>query len=213
MNTAQEINFGVIVSSTLKVIQDNAVPVALFMGGLVALGVLADMNGSGLQIVVSIASIIATYLLVETFMKQSGQLSENATRRFLPYVGLSILTGLGTGLALLLLIIPGLIVAARWSLAGPLLIGRGELVMEAMSKSWDMTKPYVLPIIGAGLLIAAVFIGLIILSAVVLEETSLFALITAGIGANGVSVATAALGVALLGLIDPGRDELTDVFS
>lgn len=168
METQKGINVGSIVARTLDVIKANAQPVMIFMGVLVLIGSLADYGmlsdpllGSLLQLVVVVVGIIAIYQLFESFLQQQGLYIQHGPRRYLPYLGMSMLTGLGTVIGLVFLIIPGLILAARWSLSGALLVGRGELVTDAMSKSWELTRPHVVPIIIAGLVMIILLIALI----------------------------------------------------
>lgn len=74
---------------------------------------------------------------------KSASLSE-AIRKggsyFWPGFGISLLTGLGVGLGLLLLIIPGLFLMTMWCVALPAYIERDNGVGEAMSRSAELTK-------------------------------------------------------------------------
>jgi hypothetical protein len=55
--------------------------------------------------------------------------------RFWPLLGASIIYGLGVAFGLLLLIVPGLILAARWSLLAPLVVLEEQPVAEARHRS------------------------------------------------------------------------------
>lgn len=61
-------------------------------------------------------------------------------RNVLPLIGLAILTGLGVGLGFLLLIVPGIILAVMWSVAVPAKIVERIGVMQAFSRSNDLTR-------------------------------------------------------------------------
>lgn len=61
-------------------------------------------------------------------------------RNFLPLVGLGILYGVGVGLGMLLLIVPGFILLVMWSVAGPALIVERKGVTESFTRSGVLTK-------------------------------------------------------------------------
>lgn len=69
-----------------------------------------------------------------------GQSVQKGGRYFWPAVGISILSSLGIGLGLVLLIVPGLILATMWCVALPAYIDRDNGVSEALSRSAALTK-------------------------------------------------------------------------
>ena len=69
-----------------------------------------------------------------------GSSASAAARLFLPMWGLSILTSLGIGLGLILLVLPGLYLLTLWVVAVPARIMNGPGVSDAMSASADLTK-------------------------------------------------------------------------
>jgi uncharacterized membrane protein len=58
----------------------------------------------------------------------------------LPMVGLAIVTGLGVGLGLILLIVPGIIFYIMWIVAVPVLVEERAGVFGSMSRSTDLTR-------------------------------------------------------------------------
>jgi len=67
------------------------------------------------------------------------------------FFGINLLAGLGIILGMILLIVPGLILAARWSAANAALLAEGDGVNAALGRSWHMTGPSLWPIIGVQL--------------------------------------------------------------
>jgi hypothetical protein len=67
-------------------------------------------------------------------------LIREAGRRFWSLIGASILYGLGVFFGLLLLIVPGVIVAARWCLLAPLIMLEGQFVGAARQRSADLVR-------------------------------------------------------------------------
>ena len=55
-------------------------------------------------------------------------------------LGLGLLTALGVCLGLILLIVPGVLLALRWSAAGPAVVLEGRSIQEAMGRSAALTR-------------------------------------------------------------------------
>jgi hypothetical protein len=86
-------------------------------------------------------------------------------RNFFPLIGLNILSGLMIGLATILLIFPGIMVATRWAVAVPALVLDRATISSAFSRSRDLTEGQRLRIFGLflvflfGLVLVAVVVG------------------------------------------------------
>lgn len=63
-----------------------------------------------------------------------------AGRRFWSLLGASILYGLGVIVGLVLLVVPGVILAARWCLLAPLIMLEGQFVDPARQRSADLVR-------------------------------------------------------------------------
>jgi hypothetical protein len=62
------------------------------------------------------------------------------TQRWLPMLGLMIGSGLLIGLGCILLIVPGVLLALRWSVAAPILVLEDRGIPESMGRSADLTR-------------------------------------------------------------------------
>ena len=69
-----------------------------------------------------------------------GDLYRSAWKRAGRLVGVSLLTGFGVGIGLLLLVVPGLILFTRWSLAVPVVMLEGLSPRAAMKRSTALVK-------------------------------------------------------------------------
>jgi hypothetical protein len=214
----RDLNVGTIIDRTVDVIEGNTQAGLIYIAVFAVLGSVTEyvrlgsaLYGGISQLLVTIAGIIGSYLLIEAMLRQRGLLTFEGERRFLPYLGQAILMGLGIGFGFILLIIPGLIVAARWSVAQPLLIGRGDGAIDSMRESWELTRGNEVPILLAGLVMLALFIAASIIPVFLLGGENLFGIAVSQIASSASSVITAAMSVALFGLIC-GNQELADVF-
>jgi hypothetical protein len=70
----------------------------------------------------------------------TGALLGAAWKRAGALVGVSLLTGVGVGIGLFLLVVPGLILFTRWSLAVPVVMLEGRAPRDAMRRSAELVK-------------------------------------------------------------------------
>ena len=121
-----------------------------------------------------------------------------------------------SAIAAIAILIPGLYVGARWTLAAPLVLLQGRGVNQAMRDSWQMTEATAWPLVGTSVILAAPGI---VLGVATLYEPSVFStelsaktilqnLIGAGINAFGIAIAVFAYGE-----LSPTSDELSEVFA
>lgn len=127
----------------------------------------------------------------------------------------SLLVGLGILLGLLLLILPAFYVAARWYLAGILLVLHGGGRRAAMQRSWDMLESHWVSALTLSLLLAipTLLPLLTLIYPLPFVDNNGFAVL---LGLNLV-VATGVMGgylaaVSLLSLIEPATEELQEIF-
>jgi len=162
-----------------------------------------------------VAQIVGGYLVLERMLELRGRLN-SAGMRIWAYLGLSILTGLGTILGLVLLIVPGLILMVRWSAAPAFLIGRNMTVDDAMRESWVATKGHGWPIFFAGLvcfLLAVVPVVVITGIADFADAGRVGAAIGSGFADATTSVLSFPFAIAVFVLLDEGVEEIEQVFA
>ncbi|KMS60037.1 hypothetical protein V474_11100 [Novosphingobium barchaimii LL02] len=106
-----------------------------------------DMPGIGVEMAVS---SVAGYFLFWQVLATEGLLEGSRSRGagFMAYAAISFITSVAGLLGLVLLILPGLILIARWSLAGALAVARGSSVLPALAESWRLTRGSTWPIVG-----------------------------------------------------------------
>jgi hypothetical protein len=127
----------------------------------------------------------------------------------------SILIGLGVVLGLVLLILPGLYVAARWYLSGVILIVHGGGRRAAMRRSWDMLEARWPAVLAIAMIMFSLSAAPLMLSFYPVpflaghEFAVLIAInLIASIGIIGGFLAA----VAVLTLIEPPTAELQEIF-
>jgi len=230
------VSIGDILSETMAVVSVSARDIAIFaaiLGGVTAIGVLLGMTettsmtlgtgfsvdageglGNGLfDLLIIIVSVVASYLLARQLLTTQGLVHVEGNRFWL-YLGLMILSVLGMIVGFLLLIVPGVILAVRWSASTGFLLGKGVGITESLSASWHATKGHGWAIFLAGLvLMIAIFIVVGAVSAIFFVLGSMAGgLMSAFLEAasNGVLLA---FGVAIYKLVADDSAKLDEVFS
>lgn len=133
-----------------------------------------------------IATGAVVYGVIQELRGRTFSLGESiqvALQRLLPMIGLAICVGLLTGLATILLIVPGLMVACRYYVAMPACIAEQTGVFDSMSRSAFLTKGYRWQVLGMFLL---VLLGGLIVGAI-------FGLVFAVTGKVGLQIVTQAV--------------------
>jgi hypothetical protein len=115
------------------------------------------------------ALIFAALKAMQTGQASVSESLGGGVRMWGPVLGISILTGLGSALAAILLIIPGIFLAVAWSVALPARIDGKPGVTDAITKSFEMTRGSRWAIFAVWLLMIIVAVIVFVLLGVVSE--------------------------------------------
>lgn len=108
---------------------------------------LMDAQYQALNYLISIASVVAQYKVIQLLLEREGMMREpRPAGRVGAFIGAGIVTGFAIAFGFLVLVLPGLYLFARWSIVDPLILGDGMGMSEAMSESWKRTGPFALHI-------------------------------------------------------------------
>jgi fumarate reductase subunit D len=88
---------------------------------------------------------------------------QKSSRTFLAIWGVSILTGLGMVIGLILLVVPGIFLALAWSAAVPIRVMEKIDATDAISRSFRLTKNHRWAIFGAGAVLIGFYLGLLLI--------------------------------------------------
>lgn len=155
-------NAGQIIERMFGLCRDNAVPVAIAILALTALGTVWDYYypDSWLSLPVSIASAIAQYWIIRQVLAREGLLAANLSGAPASFVGVSIVSQIGVLLGLALLIVPGIVLVLRWVPAVPLVLGVERLgTNDALGEAWERTRGHWQAIAAAYILTMIPFAG------------------------------------------------------
>lgn len=160
--TAQQSSVGVgeIFGATLAVGRRSWMLLAAFtlvMGGL-SVGLPSLMDENLAMVVEMTISFALGYGLLWKVMQREGLVRVDRWQAGIgAYIVASILVSAAVVLGMVLLVLPGLILGARWYLVMPLVIGRGEGAGAALSESWRLTATAMWRIVGFLFTVCAVF--------------------------------------------------------
>jgi hypothetical protein len=150
--------------------------------------------------------------LVEAVEQQrrhrDGSAFHAAWKRAGGLLGVSLLTGIGVGVGLFLLVIPGLILFTRWSLAVPAVMLEGRSPRDAMRRSSELVKGHGWKVFAIfGIVSAGAFGTSFLLEQLLSGPLGLWAALT--VAATLTTPFTAhALNVVYYRIVDPGRPVL-----
>lgn len=99
---------------------------------------LSDPDGSRSVIVDGLASLVAQYLVTRRLIEDRWPSGSHAGA--LPVIAVLIVSSLAILLGMVLLIVPGIILAVRWFPVVPMLVARNEGVADALRQSWEKTR-------------------------------------------------------------------------
>jgi membrane-anchored glycerophosphoryl diester phosphodiesterase (GDPDase) len=148
-----------------------------------------------------VVGVFFSYHLLKVMVDRTGLRSRGDADVFLPYFGLTVLYGLAIVVGLILLVIPALFLMARWSLAQPLVVARGDGVMKAFGQSWERTSGNDFPIIMAVLVLVMIPTAIAIAAGFMFEKGDLAGIVVAQLAQSVGSLLGLCLGVALYGMI------------
>jgi hypothetical protein len=205
----RELKIGAIIDKALAVLERSAVPALIFLVTLTAVNCVIDyftwdaapMSQLGVTPLRIVIGVFFSYNLLKVMVDRTGLRSRGDADVFLPYFGLTILYGLAVALGLILLVIPALFLIARWSLAQPLVVARGDGVMKAFGQSWERTSGNDFPIIIAVLVLVMIPMAIAVTAGLMLTKGTLIAIIVAQIATSVSSLLGLAMGVALYGML------------
>lgn len=123
-----------------------------------------------------------------------------SVRLFFPFLAVTILMVLTISAGMVLLIIPGLILAAMLYVAGPALVAERRGVFPSLSRSFELTKGRRWSIFG---LVVLVFVGLFLMQLLILSVSSAFLLSQGTEGTIGFSTNQIVI-VTVMGMIMSG---------
>ncbi|WP_439501058.1 hypothetical protein [Aminobacter ciceronei] len=176
-----------------------------------------------------LASILQAALVRATIQDLNGQQAtfadalSRAVTMIVPIIGLSVLVYLGVGFASLLLLIPGIYLLVRWSVAVPVLVQEQPGVLASMKRSSELTAGNrwrilgLLVIVFVALWVMQLVLGLLSLAIVPLLGTVVATGVAAMLSAvlSGIISIAVAVSYVELRYVKEGTDvkELAEIFA
>jgi hypothetical protein len=209
----RQLKIGTIIDKTLGVVEFSTAAVAIYVAGLTLVNAvvtyftigMGPMEQAGVGLVKFVVGVTAGYLLLDAMVRKTGLRTRTDEDVFFAYFGLSILYTAGVVLGFIFIVLPGLVIMARWSLAQPMMIARGDGVMKALGESWERTKGNEFQIIVAVLALFFVPVALVIAAAVMFDPADPIGIGLTQFVSSLMSAVGLAMGVALYGMMEGHR--------
>jgi Membrane domain of glycerophosphoryl diester phosphodiesterase len=191
---------------------------------LTGLGIASDLLPEAAGVGLSFASAAASVYFQTTATKSALANAsvviplDMKVGSFVSVFLVSLVTSAGILAGAVLLVIPAFILAARWSIAVPIVVTTDQGVMTAISKSWHLTKAHTLPIMGSVIIVSLPLIVAIGLA--IVDATNGTGLTEAPLGSTmlqvAISISTVSgwyLAVAIYERVNGNSETLSDIFA
>lgn len=161
---SERITFGEVIAGSIALMRRHAVPGLAYiaaLGGLQAALMATDSAEVSFWPIL-LGTTLGSYFLIERVMVGEGIAEPGRFGRHIgTYLGITLLAGIASLFGLAFFILPGLILLARWSVAIPLAIGADLPAIEAMSRSWEITRVSKWSLVGfyAVFMLGQIFVG------------------------------------------------------
>lgn len=220
MNTNDTIGkrLGQIMDESTRLVRAAWLAALAYVVVLTGVGIFADQMSdlSASNFIFSVVSFVMGFVLTVQLLREGGLVPRGLAGGFGGYFGMSLLSGLGIALGIVLVIIPGLVLFVRWSSAYGYMLGEGDGVTEALGRAWEATGAHFWPLALAMLVPVAVNIGAAVSLILGSNEDGSIS-VPLSVLANGtISVAHVAItvvGVATFALLRDRGDALAEVFA
>ena len=129
------------------------------MGAITAAATILDIAVPDGANLLTIPVLVAQYYILRRLIDRQGLRSADRLGGFGWFFVVGLVTGLGILLGFASLVLPGIYLYARWSVAGIALIAENRGANDAIGRSWEATRDHALPIALAWLTINLPFIA------------------------------------------------------
>lgn len=106
-----------------------------------------------------------------------GEVLGSVWSRLIPLIVLQLIIGILVGIGLVLLIIPGVILALMWVAAIPAFVVEEKGIFESMSRSSELTRGNRMRILGIGIVILAIYIAIALIGALLVAASPVIGVI------------------------------------
>jgi hypothetical protein len=217
---ASRVSFGDVISNFSEIVRSRLSIIAIAIVSVAALYTVIDLaQTKSIGFIPNIlVSIFGQYLFIEAILFGSSRNDLSRKRRFGSLFSAGILSGLGILVGLLLLVLPGIFLIARWSASSAYVVAEDMSGSEALRASWDATDEsrwplffvYLLGCVIFGLLFCVTIFGAGIMQ---VADDSLAFSIVSNIAVSILVVGGWILGVAVFRCIGPAPNDLETVFA
>lgn len=147
-------------------------------------------NGGFLGFLGTIVQLVATAWLVGSVVRivqdveedgqidwSVGEILGSVTPRLISIILLQIVMGILIGIGLILLIIPGVILALMWAVAMPSLVVENKGVFDSLSRSSELTKDNRMRILGVAVVVLVLYLILAIIGGILVAAVPVIGVI------------------------------------
>ncbi len=222
---AGRIRVGEVINETFSIYGQNvAALIASAIVVFVVVGVVAGLlvNAGGLILILLAALVrLAAHALYTGFVvklvadvrdgrrdETVGDLFSSAAPAILPLIAFGILSAIGVGIGLVLVIIPGLILLTFWSVGAPAIVVEGAGPIQAFGRSWRLVRGDAWPVFGTLVVVLLIVIAIGVALGIIATPIGNGATVAASIISDAITAPIFSLAVSVM-FFDLGGGEAT----
>jgi hypothetical protein len=219
------IRVGEVINETFSIYGQNVVAlIASAIVVFVVVGVVAGLlvNAGGLILILLAALVrLAAHALYTGFVvklvadvrdgrrdETVGDLFSSAAPAILPLIAFGILSAIGVGIGLVLVIIPGLILLTFWSVGAPAIVVEGAGPIQAFGRSWRLVRGDAWPVFGTLVVVLLIVIAIGVVLGIIATPIGNGATVAASIISDAITAPIFSLAVSVM-FFDLGGGEAT----
>ncbi|MES2096170.1 MAG: hypothetical protein V4459_05375 [Pseudomonadota bacterium] len=138
--------FGQLVRQTFDLLFGDLAVVLIAMVAMTVVSTLADISASPVAAFIGLPWLVVQFAMTRRLVDRQGLRVADRRAGFGSFFLVGLLTGLGSLLGLVCLVLPGIYLAARWSMSDAVLFAENEGSGNAIGRSWAATNGHMIPI-------------------------------------------------------------------
>jgi hypothetical protein len=134
--------------------------------------IIDQMGKSSSAMATGFLELAVQLYVMRAALKKAGLLPDSSKAKLWSFWWMSLMSTLAIMAGCVLLILPGLYLAGRWFVAGPILIAEDRSAVEALRESWHRTRSSVWQLAGATLVLFGGGVAVAIVPNVIVPESA-----------------------------------------
>jgi hypothetical protein len=153
-------------------LRQNAMVALIALIFLVGGNLIIDQMGKSSAFAGGFLELAVQLYIIRAALKKANLLPADSKPKLWTFWWMSVMSALAIMLGCVLLIVPGVYLAARWFVAGPIVIAEDRSATEALRESWQRTRSSVWHLVGATFVVFGGGLAVAILPSIIIPQSA-----------------------------------------